>query len=91
MVTILKDCFKARRANQGKKNLESSIEYQQTIHSSENEMQKVFKLVNNKKNQVENLTQQQVDMRANEAIERFRRENPKIDPTKKIFAVLGQY
>ena len=30
-------------------------------------------------------------MRANEAIERFRKENPKLDPSKQIFAVLGQY
>jgi len=32
-----------------------------------------------------------VEQRANEAIDRFRKENPQLDPTKKIFAVLGQY
>jgi hypothetical protein len=51
----------------------------------------VFKLVNQKKNQCENLSSEQVENRALEAIERFRRENPKIDPKKKIFIVLGLY
>jgi hypothetical protein len=39
---------------------------------------------------VENLTPEQVSKRANDAIDRFRREN-NLDPSKKIFAVLGQY
>lgn len=38
----------------------------------------------------ENLTSEQVSKRANDAIDRFRREN-NLDPSKKIFAVLGQY
>jgi|TARA_B110000285_G_scaffold229049_1_gene293075 hypothetical protein len=32
-----------------------------------------------------------VDKRAQDAIERFWRENPHLDSSKKIFAVLGQY
>jgi hypothetical protein len=37
----------------------------------------VFKIVNSRKNlQKENLSQEQVDSRADEAIERFRKENP---------------
>ena len=54
-----------------------------------NDVQKVFQL-STKKRACENLSQEKVDQRAREAIEQFRREN-NIDPSKKIFIVLGQY
>ena len=54
----------------------------------ENEIKKVFKLVN-LKDEKEGLSADQVEKRANKAIERFRKENPEIDPTKKIYAVIG--
>lgn len=46
--------------------------------------------LNTKKHTSENLTQEKVDQRALEAIEIFRKEH-NVDPSKKIFVVLGQY
>ena len=57
LVSIMKDCFKARKGNQGKKSNDATLEYQSTLNSSEQDIQKVFKLVNNSKsNSIENLS-----------------------------------
>lgn len=55
----------------------------------QHETSKVFKLVNKAPKNVENLTQEQVEKRAKDAIDRFRQENPHLDPNKKIYIVLG--
>ena len=85
-VSILKECYKARKANGG-----THCTAAGTVDNSnaKDESQKIFKLVNKNK-QVENLTQEQVDKRAQDAIKQFRKDN-KVDSSKKIFIVLGQY
>jgi hypothetical protein len=85
-ISILKECFKARKANKPK---EAGTPYVNSMQCLVNESQKVFQL-STKKHASENLSQEKVDQRAHDAIEQFRQEN-NIDASKKIFIVLGQY
>ena len=88
---LMRECFKARRGGMGGSSHRNQGSFQQQLQNSEAEMKKVFKIVNTKKADAENLSQEYVNERAHDAIQRFRRDNPHVDPNKKIFMVLGQY
>ena len=86
LITILKEAFKARKTSGAKSQKKVMIDEKGGCDA---DTQKVFKLVNTK-SKSENLSQEQVDARAQEAIERFQKENG-LSPSTKLYVVLGVY